>query len=797
MSNWSLAVYRCHQAFRYPLLPRSLAQPARSLRHLPRWIPSRKLRVYSLLDCIPGSKTGFSTDAVAPLDETLETPKSLSLTLRKGPLTKYYVRNPPKRPRKDRRQTYLQARPSRALRFSGVAKHVRGHICDRFKAKVFKVRRSRPENPRLVAANAHKGEHGQDLHREYYEAALRGKLSKTAKRDHWTPQLEFWRRNFWPIFQRVQGNILDPELSQNGRIWTEQLLQNANVNASIIRRRWLNLPPRARADRWPTIMLFCLTHSAESSLLLLQNLTGRPHPPYKMRMDCLLYLKRDRWSEIVADSELLALFRTLISRERAFGRWFRSGCGILPRHLDVHLEEVSLDEGRKMFDEMGTRLGPFYERVLLRFMDFFTAGGDIDLSLKMLRILRTVNPDKFESSRDEVLPRCTNLLKLDSIEEHDSSQNFRILPQLLEIGIRPNVIIHNIVMKNAFQAAVSGVGWDLFRFLQEQGFPTDQRTYLALLMDSFARRDVERVNEIFSAIHQDKDLAHDPFILTYTVDIVRLIYTYQKKATSTEIFSHMLAMYSRAFSAAPLLRLGIVKDSDLISYDLELPEPDSVTLAFMLRSWILVQKGSHTVEQLWFRIQQLLSEGELSTLAMVQHDVLYNGLILFFSRKAGTLPRCLSIVEQMANSRHCEPTSKIWGTLMLAFMKHRQYQAAEKVRLMMVDRGLRPDGEVWKLINQRHPLSELARHAEAELDGLELNPHPPAGGSLRNLATSVPQPNREIQIEGSSLGEMRGHDVEHPKSSLFHVVSWGEEEVTAVPEQSDLGVKGFAAAEAK
>lgn len=442
---------------------------------------------------------------------------------------------------------------------------------------------------------------------------------------------------------------------------------------------------------------------------------------FSITMDCLLFLKRAYWVGIVSDPALHNLFNAALSENRSRERW--PDLVMKRRHLDLFLEEASDSEGRQLLDDFRAAYSEPSRSAILRFMDFFTKGGNVEYALDCLRSLGEA---RLAASDWQVLSRCTNLLKLDTVQKIGSTHNFRILPRMLQIGVKPNLIIHNIVMKNAFQADMSGVGWDLFHYMQKQGLPTSPRTYLALLKDAFLQQSTSRLYELFSTIHQRSDLFQNGHIVAYTLNIVRLV-SYQKRLSPAETFSNMLPMYTRAFDIEPLKRLGLLVDDEGLHADANLPPPDPRTLAFTVWSYILCQREPYVVNTLWRRLQKLVQADDPLIVGMSQHDVVYNAFAIFHARTASGLSRCLAVLQYMMDTGYCEPTARTWAILLLAFTRHGRFDAAEKLKGMMWIREVQPDDATHKLLQQQQQqsLSELTSHAHEVLQQLERDLDPP------------------------------------------------------------------------
>ena len=553
--------------------------------------------------------------------------------------------------------------------------------------------------------------------------------------------IQDWEHNFGRIFG-IRTEEVRTDVFAHGSRWVEQLLEADNIIT--MKSSWFEKPYPVRRHRWPIMMLHCLTTSARKSLVLLHELPQESYMLFSITMDCILFLKRVHWLEIVGNPALQDLFNAVLSDKRRKECW--PSTAMKQRHLDLFLEDASPDEGRRLLDDFRAIYSEPSDSTMLRFMDFLTRIGDVDHALDCLQ---SIAPATLAASEAQVLARCTNLLKLDTVQKKGSSHNFDILPRVLEVGVKPNLIIHNIVIKNAFRAGMSGVGWDLFHFMQEQGLPTDARTYLALLKDAFLQQNTPRLNELFSAIHQRSDLYQNNHIVAYTLNIVRLV-SYQNKLSPVETFSNMLPMYTRAFNTEPLKRLNLLSEIETPHTNTNLPQPDPRSLAFTVWSYILSQREPFVVNTLWHCFQKLVQAGDPLIVGMSQHDIVYNGFAVFHSRKEPGLNRCLAIVQHMLDTDCCKLTARTWGILLLAFVKHGRFGAAEKLKKIMSERGVKPDEDTRKLIQQPLSLLDMTGHAWEVLRRLETDAEPPQEYQMpEDDTTPVPEPDEALRITHS------------------------------------------------
>lgn len=499
-------------------------------------------------------------------------------------------------------------------------------------------------------------------------------------------------------------------MSQCADEWFQDLYKDGDINKST--ESWRELTDQQKRIRWPHIMLRCLIVSTEQALYFLLATHIRPFPPFEIVMDSMFYLKRVRGHEINSSADLRESYKRILSQQLQPTQWIY---GMERKHLDVLLEDCSSHEGRNLFEKLlDADIDLSYHGMLI-FMDFFTRIGDVDLALKALS---GIDLDLRLRPKADLLARCTNLLKLDSITHEGPSPNFRILPRILEAGVKPNLALHNLIMKNAVNLGASVVAWDLFCYMQDHDLPTDARTYLILLQDALARRDAAGLQEILTKINNREDLSNNRYLIAYTLNVIRVIHGHELKLHPSVVFSNMLVVYSRAFDTGPLKHLKIIGENTGLLPNRGQVEPDAATLAYVVQSYVLTRLSTTVVQSLFDWTEQLWSEGDEVVVALSQCPPFYDGFVSFFARSSETLPRCLQIVQLMLD-RKIQPSATTWGILAVAFTKHGQFQAAGEVRDMMKRQGLRFEEKTTRLLLKLQPDADLADFASAAVEDLE------------------------------------------------------------------------------
>jgi len=483
--------------------------------------------------------------------------------------------------------------------------------------------------------------------------------------------------------------------------------------AAKIWQKWCRLSPQRRAAQLPSILAGSLADSADLSLLILSTFEDLPRD-WLTRAECLVYLKRVYWDDIVTSSEREEKFLHQINRLCRPETWPLHS--MPPVFLDLLLRHCPPDEFNQMACTFLERYQSPSSSALLLLVDHFTQRRDHE---QALHYFARIPLEERQASGPEILQRCTNLLTLDFVERSESSPNFKILPNLLKLGVRPDGLLHNLVIQNAVASGLPNVAWDLFLYMNAEGLSVNARTHLFLLKDSFLRPDVERLNVIMSAIHQRDDLARDPYLVAYTMNIVRVVCYFEHKCRPEESLSHILAVYDRAYDRAPLVKLGIARPLEA-DHGPRLPEPSPAGLAFTLWSYILVQHQERYVSSLWHWVLKMIENKDRTIVEAAKHPVLYDGLILFYSRRPSTLVKGLGVLHTMLELNLCMPTERTWSLIICSFLKYGQEDAAEELRRMMILKGMRMTGPGWDPILQRYPDSDFAARIKAVLDARQM-----------------------------------------------------------------------------
>lgn len=526
-----------------------------------------------------------------------------------------------------------------------------------------------------------------------------------------TPQARrsaYWLVNY-QLLRCVDGDRED--VNKTLALHRERAKAFAHGGSHQMNKRW-----RQMDTKGPTfglsILIGSLAYSARQALTLLGSIPNRPSL-YFVHVDSLFFLRRSRWEEIEADAKLAQRFWKQVERSRDITRWPREP--IRAWHLDLLLQNTHEEEQRRVISEYLDKYDQLDDLRLLYIVDCYTRLKDIDAALSVLRRVSPITLQqkvRVEPKGLAVAPRCTNLLELESVQRDGESHSFKVLPAILELGVSPDDLMYDIVVQNSVKFELPAVAWDIFRYARAHEAVIGPQTHLMLLKDSYLRRNAPNLNEMLSIIQQSPELYQHPPINAYMVNIIRGICTYERGSGPAEALARMLAVYDKAYTRAPLARIGIIPRLQDQQGTSELPDPEALPLAFMIFSYIMVQKDEVVVTRLWRKLVSKMNQGDRELLAAARYPVFYDGFICFYSKDDGTISRALNVLRYMLASETCLPGDITWSMVIGMFLRHGKEESAEKVRQLMLRRGVPVTAKAWQQVLLSYPYTEVAQEVK-------------------------------------------------------------------------------------
>ncbi|OJD16299.1 hypothetical protein AJ78_03511 [Emergomyces pasteurianus Ep9510] len=532
-----------------------------------------------------------------------------------------------------------------------------------------------------------------------------------------------WNENFGLVFShQVRGenmttvwDKLKLEHEEEALNWLTGVDWTAEDPAHLS-RHWSRLRRHQKEKLWPPIALWLLLNSPRAALAFLLATDITPAPPFSMVAKCFLYLDAFHYEELTQDERSKQYYEEAFNTCLNPNKWpvlktYERGIRLFLKRAtsqDVNNAlSTILDHGIYVGFETATYL-----------MDLFTKQHDIPRALDSLRLVRaTFDYHRFLSD-PRVLYRCCKLLTLDYVIEKKGERYFRILPEILKIGVPLNQPMLNIIYRNALKQNVPTSVPHVLHEMGKKGIPPDSYTYISLLDDALSRRDLQHLDVIIREISSQDSLRTNPFI---TSKMLHVVYSLDRVNPDegwgdTDVFDRMLNIYNAAHDIQPLVDLGILRVDKFALENREKsgkPLPSSHSLVIMIAAFLRMQDARQIVDNVFDRFLYLCDQGHESFGPLAESDYIYNVFLQEFSRRrSGRLRNCVRVLDKMLqplpptailrsqNNRQLEqakPTVRTWTILLTAFLSDRRPNAVEKVRSMMQEQGLKFNEVTWNV----------------------------------------------------------------------------------------------------
>ncbi|KAL2004026.1 hypothetical protein VTN02DRAFT_824 [Thermoascus thermophilus] len=523
-----------------------------------------------------------------------------------------------------------------------------------------------------------------------------------------------WKSSYSSIYSaKLYGEEweLSPllEMDDDGRVLFQKLEMNSS---SDFRRAWNVLSWRKKAFQWPRLALYLLHNSPKLCMeFLLATTSCPPYPPFVMVSDCLLYLDKFHYDELKQWKSDENWYNSIICSCLDPERW--PSVSISQRGVRLYLKRSDHGGVTRAFQLMSERQIQVNAETALCFVSCFTKFGDADRAMEAFRLLPQIDQPGFDLNSEAVLRHCCKLLTLDSVQDRDGERNFKILPKVLELGVRPDRDMMNVVLSNAFKTGDPQLGLDMLAYMKSQGFELDSYTYLTLLTDAVKHGDRERVDDVLRDINPREELRNNPYIAS---KIFHAHYTFMARHLSSddqpaEVFSSMLNIYNELHDVTPLKDLRIVPRNYVPTEEGANLPPSVVALYIMIATYLRCQTAIANVYRIYQRFRELVMEGHETIALLAETDHTYNEFLVAFRRDPRALRYCVQIVEDMLHPHSgvlrgseprpivcAKPTVTTWNILLGAFIYNKQPLAAEKVKEMMRKHGVEFDQVTWNII---------------------------------------------------------------------------------------------------
>ncbi|KAL4888425.1 hypothetical protein BDV59DRAFT_188598 [Aspergillus ambiguus] len=516
---------------------------------------------------------------------------------------------------------------------------------------------------------------------------------------------EVYRAKFYG--RKVRDELVSSELTAEDT----KLLEKINADClGEFRNTWEALDKTAKSDHWKRLSLWLLQHSPQKALeFFLVTSQSTDKPVFIMVSDCLIFLDTFYSQELRGKTVGSLTYESVIETCLDPHTW---PVLFLPqRGVRLYLKKAKraqVYDAYKLTYQRRTHLkAETYLCFMLRFIEF----GDINGAIKVLERLQRLHQHGFSLNSAGVMRHCCKLLLLDSVVDGPDGRNFRILPRLLELGVRPDRDMMNVVLSNAFKTGDPQLGLDMLNFMTSQGLEPDSYTYLTLLSDAVSRGDRERVQSLIQEIKSRGELQKNPWIASkmFHAHFVFTAKHADSDADLNAIFYSMLDMYNQLHDITPLKELSIIPPEYTPPPGGDNLPPSPVALYLMIATYLRCQKRIFHAQRIYYKFRTLVASGHESIAQLGTTDHTYNEFLVAFRNDPRGLRPSVRLVEDMLQSATdaqadpagpvpARPSVRTWTLLLSAFTFNRQPLAAEKVREMMAKHGVEYNMVTWNTI---------------------------------------------------------------------------------------------------
>ena len=313
---------------------------------------------------------------------------------------------------------------------------------------------------------------------------------------------------------------------------------------------WLKIPKNVRIGVWVAFTRQALKfrHLQGLRLLATTMLPSDTDLPKYIIYDCLYHLTRHFLANVEYPSRRrVKNIQDLVcqlARDCTEETPFRN------RNNMVYwiLKHSTNEQTRQVFDALNHGSISLHGYTWLHFLTRLVDQGNIAASLQCLD---RVVASGLDLQNPAVMSCCVRLLRARTSTKAWYQVQSDILTRLLELGVRPNLPMWNVMLYNAIKAGDHSTAWSMYEIGRQNNLEPNDVTYRTLLI--LARDSLEK-----DTLHRIVDHAENQGLVPNDQGVVfHILYTAFVVESKRKAFDLMLRIYSRYFDQRPLDDLGI------------------------------------------------------------------------------------------------------------------------------------------------------------------------------------------------------------------------------------------------
>jgi pentatricopeptide repeat protein len=517
-----------------------------------------------------------------------------------------------------------------------------------------------------------------------------------------------------------------------------------NASPSLLRQYWASLPRQHAEQMWMEVMMTTLECYPTRALGVLAATYMKPYPPLYAVKDSLEYiinhfahhtkLYPQQYHQDLAQN----IFYLLLETPGKELRFSQHSLWLLLSHIDQsHL--------KRLYEIMLQIHHTLHENTLIQFSYRFAKNGQTDVAFEVLQRL-----SKASFNTPKMLALCTTLLSRTHRDPGAIYSETVIFEFMINCGLTPNTITHNVLMWNSINAGDHKTAWQIHDMMSDAGIEPSSSTYSILLSDAKKRMDVTDIRRVMSIVREKKIVSS-----RLVTDVLHAIFLLHKQRTDEmsetvretplSALRRMLPVYCENFQLGHLAQIipevsHIIPDimnSICIGHSEELESalmvPHDGVLMVMLTAYLSAIQNPESAVQFYHHFRHLVYQGEPAVKSLTATTHVWNLILMTFGKFPTLVPECAHLIGdmvtpevkqrfdeallppseghdreapskllniQLSRPSHGTPQPDLftWSILLKIFTDHKQASAAEQVLTMMKERGIEPSIITWNTL---------------------------------------------------------------------------------------------------
>ena len=499
-----------------------------------------------------------------------------------------------------------------------------------------------------------------------------------------------------------------PRLRPRAFEWAEAVLDKLDSGQAVITAEDMHSVSVNRWRYcWEQVALWFLTYEPARMIQFLLATNADETLETYVFEDSLLHLARvfKHTNDTARMEQLTDAFCTMVEerpdRKLAFINEF----------IKLLMDQCSDEQTRRLFDIVNTYNVKLHPYTWLHFTTYFANKNHFETALDCLLIAHKtgayIDGSAFRSN-------CTTILRRSSEQPDGLRVCLRAVSTLVDIGVKFNLPICNVIMLNAVEAGDLKTAFSVYHSLMERGLKPDEATFLVLLKGCRMNLDDSQLlDEIIRDAIGNINVRQNEKVATEILYCLALHHSKHRPATALNTIAEA---YAQLFDLAPLRKLELpISPSLQIRPPNEHPMPPTRhATTFMINATIhhylttASPPTSNTKHLLalytrWrTHVENASGDPHLASLASTDH--LANTFLSAFTRHQKTLLFAARVVRDMQRPlpptaapgiTQTKPTVQTWSIFLLGFTRHKQMALAEQVLAYMRKQGVEPNRVTW------------------------------------------------------------------------------------------------------